>query len=153
MFCFLVNNRRQLNNSNVTHVAFFARLSTHTPKLQPGQDIVFNDVLTNIGSGYHNLHGNFVTPIAGVYVFHVNVLSNAGHCHARLMKNGQVLAMLDNEQTYDRASTMAIIELDAGDDIAVQNADYPDRVFFGLYYSTFSGFLLYAYPAPEIIGK
>ena len=94
-----------------------------------------------------------MTPIAGVSVFHVNVLSYAGRCHARLMKNGQVLAMLDNEQTNDRASTIATIEPDAGDDIALQNADYPDRVFFGNYYSTFSGFLLYVYPAPEIIGK
>ena len=148
---FVLVNGRQLNNSNGTNVAFFTRLSTDTQTLQPGQDVVFNDVLTNIGNGYHNLHGNFVAPIAGVYVFHATVLSNSGNCHARLMKNGQVLAMLNDANQANTASQMAIIELNAGDDVAVQNADYPDRVFYGHYYSTFSGLLLYGYPAPEII--
>ena len=67
------------------------------------------------------------------------------------MKNGQVLAMFDDVNSGDAASHMAIIELEAGDDVAVQNADFSDRVFHGYDYSTFSGFILYAYPEPEII--
>ena len=112
-------------------------------------------MVTNIGNGYHNLHGNFVAPVAGVYVFYASILSDSGNCHAKLMKNGQTLAMFSTPELYDSAGHMAVIELNAGDDVAVKNADYPDTVYFGSYYSTFSGFLLYAYPHPEItfVGK
>ena len=153
---FLVN-KRMLSHLNGTatsaHVAFFARLSTHTPKLQPDQDIVFNDVITNIGNGYHKTHGIFVAPVAGVYVFYASLHAYAGQNHAKLMKNGQMLAMFDVVLSSDTNSQMVIIELEAGDDVSVQNADYPDRIFHGLYYTTFSGYLLYGYPEPQLIGK
>ena len=112
-------------------------------------------MVTNIGKGYHGLHGNFVAPVAGMYVFHASLLSLGGHVHASLMKNGQEMAKFDIEQTYYTNSHMVVIELNAGDDVAVKNADYPDKVYYGHHYSTFSGFLLYAYQHTEIpfVGK
>ena len=67
------------------------------------------------------------------------------------MKNRQVLAMFETHEIYDHASHMAIIELETGDDVYVQNADWSDRTYYGSNFSTFSGFLLYGYPEPEII--
>ena len=155
-FLFLVN-RRQLNRSNGTHVAFFARLTPrNTPNLQPGQNIIFDNVLTNIGNGYNSINGIFMAPIAGVYVFHASVLSNSVHCHTNLMKNTQVLARFETHEIYDHASHIAIVEVQAGDNITVQNADWTNRSYYGSYFSTFSGFLLYNYELPEpevILGK
>ena len=100
--------------------------------------------MTNIGNGYHNLHGNFIAPVSGVYVFHTSLLrASSGHAHVQLVKNGQDLARLDLELSDSTASQTAIVPLDAGDDIAVKNADFSDTIFHGSHYSTFSGFLLY----------
>ena len=112
-------------------VAFFARLSSHSPKLQHGQVIVFSDVLTNVGNGYHSNHGVFIAPVAGVYVFYASLHAWHRHNQARLMKNGQMLAMFDAVESGDTVSQMAIIELEAGDSVSVQNAHYSDRIFHG----------------------
>ena len=134
-------------------MAFTARLSVNTPKLQHGQDIVFDNVLLNLGNGYHKQHGAFIAPVSGVYSFSVSLLSVSPHCHAKLVKDGQILAMLDFSDTtkYIQSSQGVIVELNAGDDVSVKEANYTDCVYNGLYFSRFSGFLLYQYDYPEIV--
>lgn len=49
-------------------VAFSSRISTlYTSK--DGQTVVFNDIISNVGSGYNNQDGVFTAPADGVYVF------------------------------------------------------------------------------------
>ena len=113
--------------------------------------------MTNLGRGYHNAHGTFIAPVPGVYVFTTSILAfgTTSH-HAKLVKNGQLLAKVDfnDADSYDHSSQTVIVELDKGDDIAVQNADYTGMVYHGYFYSTFSGFLLYEYDIiSEVVGK
>ena len=86
------------------------------------------------------------------------MLSVSPHCHAELVRDGQILAMIDfsDTTTYIQASQGVIVELDAGDDVSVKEAHYTDCVYYGSYYSTFSGFLLYQYDSPDpdiVLGK
>ena len=150
-----------LNPSSATHVAFFARLSKITPQLAPNQDVVFDHVVTNVGNGYHGNHGLFVAPVSGLYVFSATVMAYLPGTtlqikHAKLVKNGQLLARLGQHGVgvWDSATTMIAVQLQKGDDVAVQNSDYNNVTFWGDDYSTFSGFLLYETPgSPNLVGK
>ena len=149
--------KRQTTLYSPTQVAFSARLSNNTPALSPNQDIVFNDVILNVGSAYHNAHGTFIAPVSGVYVFTTSLLAYGTKSHhAKLVKNGQELARIDfnDADGYDDSSQTVIIKLVKGDDIAVQNTDYTGMVYLGYNYSTFSGFLLYEYEdLSPVVGK
>ena len=71
-----IGNKRMLSPASPTREAFFARSTNRTtPYLDPNQDIVFDYVVTNIGSGYHGNHGLFVAPVSGVYVFSTTLVS------------------------------------------------------------------------------
>lgn len=138
-------------------MAFSARITNDSPHLSPNQDIVFDNVITNVGSAYHNTHGAFIAPVPGLYVFTTSLLAygKTSH-HAILTKNGQLLTKVDfnDADGFDQSSQMVIVELNSGDDVAVQNADYTGMVYYGGYYSTFSGFLLYEYETvPPAVGK
>ena len=125
--------------------------------MSPNQDIVFNDVLLNVGSAYHSAHGIFVAPVPGVYFFTMSLLAyGTTNHHAKLVKDGQELARSDfNDNDYhDGSSQTVIVQLKKGNVIAVQNADYSGMLYTGLNYSTFSGFLLYEYEdVSPAIGK
>ena len=83
----------------------------------------------------------------------MSLLSVSPHCHAELVKDSQVLAMIDFSDTtaFIQSSQGVIVELNAGDDVSVKEAHYTDCVYYGSYFSTFSGFLLYQYDYPEIV--
>ena len=150
-----------LSPASATKVAFFARLTNSTPRLDPNQDIVFDHVVTNVGNGYHGNHGLFVAPVSGIYAISATVMSYlpgpALHInHAKLVKNGQLLARLGQHgiANWDTSSVTILVELLKGDDVAVQNSDYYNMTFWGDNYSTFSGFLLYEnVSSPNLVGK
>ena len=78
-------------------MAFSVRLTLgKTPSMSPNQDIVFNDVLLNVGSAYHSGHGIFVAPVPGVYFFTMSLLAlgTTPH-HAKLVNDGRKLARAD----------------------------------------------------------
>ena len=139
-------------------MAFSARLTNgSTPPMSLNQDIVFNDVLLNVGSAYHSAHGIFVAPVPGVYFFTTSLLAygTINH-HAKLVKDGQELAGSDfnDNDSHDGSSQTVIVQLKRGNVTAIQNADYSGIVYTGLNYSTFSGFLLYEYEdVSPVIGK
>jgi hypothetical protein len=60
---------RILRHENEHHVAFFATLSNRIEHVGIGQSFVFDRVVTNVGSCYNNIHGNFIAPVSGTYVF------------------------------------------------------------------------------------
>ena len=116
--------------------------------MSPNQDIVFNDVLLNVGSAYHSGHGIFVAPVPGVYFFTTSLLAlgTTPH-HAKLVKDGHELVRADfnDADHFDDSSQAVIVQLEKGNFVAVQNADYSGMLYAGSNYSTFSGFLLYEY--------
>ena len=150
LFWYVSGPKRQINRSRV---AFFARTSSHSPKLQPNQDIVFDDVVTNIGGAYNNHHGTFVAPTSGVYVFHTSVLTVGHALTAKVVKNGQTLARLLDSRDRDHAGQTVIVVLNKGEDIYIQVEYDNDSIVHGYMYSTFSGFLLYENEDPQLIGK
>ena len=149
--------KRQTAVYGSTHVAFSARLTTDTPSLSPNQDIVFNDVIVNVGSAYHKAHGIFVAPVPGVYLFTTSLLAYGTKSHhAKIVRGGQELARTDfnDADSFDDSSQTVIVQLQKGDFVAVQNADYSGMVYTGFNYSTFSGFLLYEYEdMSPLVGK
>lgn len=125
-------------------VAFFATLNNHSTNTNPNQDIIFENVVTNIGGAYHEAHGLFVAPRPGVYVFSTSILTTGQHAHVKIVKNGQMLARLDPDD-WEQTSQMVVVQLKTGDDIAIKNDDIAGINFYGDQYSSFSGFLLYDY--------
>lgn len=101
---------------------------------------MFDNVVTNKGNGYHNTYDTFIAPVSGLHVFYSSLLDFSSICHAQLVKNGQVLAMFDNQGRYNQAGQLAIVQLNAGDDVAVQSADYADCVFTAIIIRLFLDF-------------
>ena len=121
--------------------------------VDPNQDIVFERAVTNVGNAYNSRHGTFIAPVSGIYVFSMTLITLGQHTHVKLVKNGQFLAGV-NTNTWDQSSQLVVVELNKGDDVAVQNADFSDISFNGAKYSTFAGFLLYDYTGTfEVVGK
>lgn len=126
------------NNNDVVFKFIFS-----FPLQGTDQNIVFDNAVTNIGNGYHPLHGIFTAPVDGTYVLAVTVsgISTNEHYYCYLDVNGQrVLKFLTNP--YEQSSHMAIVQLKAGNDVSVKNIQ-PDEHILGNRYTAFSGFLLY----------
>ncbi|XP_060567974.1 complement C1q tumor necrosis factor-related protein 3-like [Ruditapes philippinarum] len=119
-------------------VAFSASMTVDENNVGEKQDIVFNHVITNVGNAYNNHHGTFIAPVTGTYVFYFSLHSPGAR--ADLVLNGSAVANLYIGN--DQASQLAILNVNAGDDVSVQNL-VAGKQYWGSGYSTFSGFLLY----------
>ena len=145
---FFIGIRRQIATATGSRVAFFARLSTPSPKLTSNQAIVFDDIVTNLGGGYNTYNGSFVPPVPGIYVVTTSVLVDKNHSIVSIVKNGQALSSMvvdddPNTKLHESHSTQtAIVQLEKSDRVSVQNHG-SGIIFYGGYFSTFSGFLLY----------
>ncbi|XP_060590408.1 C1q-related factor-like [Ruditapes philippinarum] len=123
------------------------------------QTVVFDVVVTNLGNGYNKHFGVFVAPVTGTYVFSTTLVSyNFASTHAQFLVNGTAISNMyvssGNSGTGDDTTSQTIVlQLQQGDDVAIQNLD-SDKGFLGASYSTFSGFLLYGgVSTSAIIGK
>ena len=102
-------------------VAFFATVNLIPSNQHLGlhQNIVFEDVVTNIGNAYNNHHGVFIAPVSGLYLITTSLLSSPNiEVWAEVVANGTVIARLDARGTDGRhgngAQTM-IISLKKGE--------------------------------------
>src|SRR6218665_908864 len=68
-------------------VAFFAGLTDNFGPVTEHTDIVFDRVITNIGSGYSPSSGRFTAPVNGVYQFNV-IVSAQGRQKVRVYNKG-----------------------------------------------------------------
>ncbi|KAL4224167.1 Complement C1q-like protein 4 [Mactra antiquata] len=149
--------RKRQNPS--TTVAFFATITKAAEdNLGIHQNLIFEDVLTNIGNGYSNHHGVFTVPVSGIYLLTSSVLSRHGQEYwAEMVVNGSPIARLNGYGTDGRHATgtqTAIVFLNKGDDVAIQNYINVDS-FWGDKYSSFGGVLLQEYEdnsPPAVIG-
>eukprot|EP00745_Piridium_sociabile_P000458 TRINITY_DN1029_c0_g1_i14.p1 TRINITY_DN1029_c0_g1~~TRINITY_DN1029_c0_g1_i14.p1 ORF type:complete len:223 (-),score=44.31 TRINITY_DN1029_c0_g1_i14:188-856(-) len=133
-------------------VAFTARIArTHNGisgmTLGDHQTVVFDNVVTNIGSGYNHTDGLFIAPVNGSYVFSLHQMNADVHnaLVLAIVKNGAVLDLALAEGSgaaYDQGSSMVTTQLTAGDHVWVRQ-DSGDGVR-GSYWTIFSGFLLHA---------
>ena len=56
-------------------VGFSVNVKAKELKLGVGQTVIYDEVLTNEGNGYDDKTGVFTCPLAGTYIFVVDVLS------------------------------------------------------------------------------
>ncbi|KAH3706154.1 uncharacterized protein LOC127857887 [Dreissena polymorpha] len=128
-------------------VAFSAMKTATQEHIGINQNIIFGQVLTNEGGGFHPNHGVFTAPQSGVYVFSSSILTFAnGEYHAAIVHNGNIVTHIyggGDSGRHDQGSQTVVIKLNAGDEVAVQNVDKPDNNIWGDLYSSFSGFLLW----------
>ena len=60
---------------NTTYVGFHAQRTT-TTDIAPWGQVVYNNVITNVGGAYDGNTGNFFCPVTGYYMFSVSVCSD-----------------------------------------------------------------------------
>jgi hypothetical protein len=103
----------------------------------------------NLGNAYNVLHGNFLAPINGTYLFLLYACSDTGNFIVLdLMRNGAIVEQYlsgDNENVGCNSRTF-ITNLKKGDDVYVSQGSFGDYLYahplFG--YPQFSGVLLNA---------
>ncbi|KAH3715704.1 uncharacterized protein LOC127855545 [Dreissena polymorpha] len=130
----------------VGSVAFSAMKAAHQNHIGLNQNILFDQVLTNEGDGYRQNNGVFTAPQAGVYVFSSTILTLLNReLHAVIVHNGNVVTRITSHGDsgrHDQGSQTVVIKMNAGDEVAVQNSEYPDESVYGAMYSSFSGYLI-----------
>jgi len=127
-------------------VAFSAFRNSAGGPVGANQGIVFDLVQVNQGNGYHNQHGLFIAPQSGIYFFTASLLhpSQRQPAHNSIMKNGVAVARFHAESSqFEQTSQSVILNVNAGDEIYVQNDDFNDESYYPGLYSSFSGFLLW----------
>ena len=133
-----------------TTVAFTATLTAHLTNLGAGQTIKFDRVVTNVGGGYHNSHGNFVVPQDGVYIFTLTAMALVGHHeHLQIVKDGASVAGVYvgalSDDTFESTTTVVTLELTKGNEVWVQTVSqswHGTGSLHGAYDTSFSGWLL-----------
>ena len=126
-------------------IAFYALLNNHALHTGVNQNIVFENVVTNIGGAYSGSLGAFVAPVTGIYVFSTSILGYSTQTeHYSLNRNGQTVGMMYGDATkapYPDPSLTAVLYLHQGDNVEVRTLD-TDGSAHGRNYSSFAGFLL-----------
>lgn len=132
-------------------VAFHAVMAIHDKAhIGINQHIVFEDELLNLGNAYHKLHGTFIAPISGIYVFSVSIMTSVDpypEVQASVMKNTTELARVfghgDNGR-HDQGSVTVTVQLDVNDEVWVELIYPADDTIYGGRFTSFTGFLLFA---------
>ncbi|KAK3576840.1 hypothetical protein CHS0354_002634 [Potamilus streckersoni] len=128
-------------------VSFHATLSVLVLNyLAVGQAIIFDQVVSNIGDGYHVRSGMFIAPEEGIYVFHVSVMSAPGkHQDLRLVKEGTVVqhvyADARSSSGYHSGSITVPMHVNKGGEVWVQAECCNDATIHGNTYTIFTGWL------------
>lgn len=144
----LLDLKLKNNTVSSSKVAFSARISTlYTSK--DGQTVVFNDIISNVGSGYNNQDGVFTTPVDGVYVFFCKITqdSNNHDMYYQFILNGsvktQTLVFGRLDHTHRTSSNLIVLQLIHGDRVWIKMSS--GGVHFSISTEgdqSFSGFLL-----------
>ncbi|XP_062595463.1 uncharacterized protein LOC134256817 [Saccostrea cucullata] len=101
------------------HVAFHAIAYSYA---NPGV-IIFDHVVTNIGSGYDNSSGIFKAPASGLYVFSWSIETYGRLTEGVLLLNGNEQGMSKSHQSssyYDTTTSFAVLNLTVNDKVWVR---------------------------------
>ncbi|XP_052777764.1 uncharacterized protein LOC128215078 [Mya arenaria] len=147
------NISKDRRHADTRAIAFFATLSTDIAHVGIGQDIAFDNVITNTGGAYNNHHGVFTAPVNGIYVFSATLLAlGTDNDHLKWIKNGQTLCYLYvHDAGYDSSGSTIVVQLNTGDDVSIQNID-ADNSLNGHHYTFISGFLLKETEPANVLG-
>ena len=112
------------------------------------QSVIFDNVITNEGSGYNNATGVFTCEEPGVYVFFLNVMTLYNkYVEVELIKNGDrfLIQYSSDASGFDNGSNLGVIRLAKGDTVWARvhwHNDKDKEDVMRPLWTTFSGFLL-----------
>uniref|UniRef100_A0A194ANM1 C1q domain-containing protein n=1 Tax=Pinctada fucata TaxID=50426 RepID=A0A194ANM1_PINFU len=121
-------------------IAFYIRLSKDV-QLAAYQTVIFDKVVTNIGNGYNNGTGIFISPASGLYQISGSVIAVEGYQDLGfdLMHNGNMVGNLFGHHTD---SVVIYLELNEGDRVWIRkDFDTKTETMRGTW-SSFSGHLI-----------
>uniref|UniRef100_A0A8W8J274 C1q domain-containing protein n=1 Tax=Magallana gigas TaxID=29159 RepID=A0A8W8J274_MAGGI len=136
-----------------THVvAFYAYLSKSDGSLGLHHTLIFDTVITNVGSSYNHHDGVFTAPVSGVYVFNWNIYSGFhGDVVSELMVNSDRKGGIRSDSltvTEDHGSSgSVVVDISQGDIVFIRthSTHSPSGSLVsspGLFESSFSGWRL-----------
>ena len=134
----------ELKQKQNTTVMFSAYLGPDVTA-SPGDVIVFNEIITNVGNSYDPATGVFTCPDSGYYVFDVHVMGQMDKIVGVLMYlNGSQLgfAYADNQLDNQSASGYVSVLLKQGDKVNVKAYTTSYLQGVGAGHCTFSGHLV-----------
>lgn len=127
-------------------IGFTATISSSNSSWNSGT-LVFPVVVTNVGNGYNPSTGVFTVPMAGEYVFFVNVQSyGTQSIYVDVVVNGvtkvRTMAYSSGSNDYhDAGPNLVVLTLQKGDKVWVRHY-YARGYYTDGPITTFSGFLL-----------
>ncbi|XP_021353120.1 uncharacterized protein LOC110450160 [Mizuhopecten yessoensis] len=132
-----------------THgIAFCVSVNTATVNLHVNEVIIYDNVMTDIGSGYNQHDGIFTVPESGMYVFTWKTVSylhsNVG---TTIQMNGSVEGALgsfgNSISNYQSATGVIVKSVTAGDHVYIKSSMQGTLVSNSEARSTFSGWRLF----------
>nr|QBA18408.1 type 2 C1q domain-containing protein 5 [Littorina littorea] len=135
--------------STTRQVAFTVYFSADpTPDFGVHGILRFDHILSNTANGYDAMTGIFTSPVSGLYVFHLDVMSQNGGpgVAINIVKNGVALDdayAQGGSMTNDQGNSLVVVHLNAGERVWTQHR-YGATTVRGNIFSVFSGFLIQA---------
>jgi len=127
-------------------IAFWAVLSHDIASLGTRQQIRFDKLVTNIGGGYDDRHGEFRAPVDGTYEFSVSMLMNPGHwAGVEIVRDNTPVAKArtGDDAKWSMATAVVTLYMKAGQDVWVEHiAESDNALIYGQDTSAFSGHLI-----------
>ncbi|XP_061178616.1 complement C1q-like protein 2 [Saccostrea echinata] len=133
-------------------IAFTAGFGHYSEQDMTRTDMVFPDVITNVGEGYNPRDGVFTAPINGNYVFYTAVVSwDNGNIATDIVLNGksQVRTFAESkgihtkhqQYIYQTGANLVCLSLWSGDRVWVRRHSGSGFIVHPTPMHTFSGFL------------
>ena len=114
-------------------VSFSVNVKAKELRLEAGQTVIYDEVLTNEGNGYDDRTGVFTSPVAGTYIFVIDALSpKPVWLHLYLSKTSVASFHVHERKTNDaylQISRTVVLTLKSGDHVKVNDISYTGAVY------------------------
>ncbi|CAC5388797.1 unnamed protein product [Mytilus coruscus] len=131
---------------NKQQLGFLVRINSALVNRPKGSDVIYDNVITNEGSGYNPSTGLFTASVEGLYSFSWTTTTKANkYFFTYLVVNGNMIAR--NHAGHDTvdlsASQTVVVHLKANEKVNIKvQHNYIGQLMYGEGWSTFSGFMI-----------
>ncbi|XP_071175167.1 uncharacterized protein [Mytilus edulis] len=137
-------NVRQKRLANSDGQVGFTAFLHSSILVSSGNAIIFNYVMSNVGSAYSEYNGIFITKQPGLYAFYIDIecAPHTKDVYIEIVKDGTRIAdtYCRGDDLHDNSGTMSVVHLNIGDAVWVRPYDTTEAIHLGAK-SSFSGFL------------